>query len=79
MEQAVCEYPHNLPENSLLSMEGNLPFAWVTKDLTKSGVLGDATVATKEKGDRILASLVNSWVQVIEDLYNFQQPQRFRD
>jgi creatinine amidohydrolase len=60
-------------------MEANLPFAWVTKDLTKSGVLGDATVATKEKGDRILASLVNSWVQVIEDLYKFQQPQRFRD
>ncbi len=79
MEKAVCEYPYGLPENSLLSMEGKLPFAWVTKDLTKTGVLGDATVATKEKGDRILASLVNSWVKVIEDLYQFRQPQRFRE
>lgn len=79
MEKAVCEYPQGLPENSLLSMEGNLAFAWVIKDLTQSGVLGDATVATKEKGDRILASLVNSWVQVIEDLYKFKPPQRFRD
>lgn len=79
MEKAVCEYPHGLPENSLLSMEGKLPFAWVTQDLTKTGVLGDATVATKEKGDRILASLVNSWVKVIEDLYQFKQPQKFKE
>jgi creatinine amidohydrolase/Fe(II)-dependent formamide hydrolase-like protein len=31
-------------------MEGALPFAWVTRDLTQSGVLGDATIATPEKG-----------------------------
>lgn len=79
MNQAVCEYPQGLPENSLLSMEGNLPFAWVTRDLTQSGVLGDATVATREKGDRILESLVNSWVRVIEDLYKFRQPQQFKE
>jgi creatinine amidohydrolase/Fe(II)-dependent formamide hydrolase-like protein len=30
---------------------GKLPFAWVTRDLSQSGVLGDATTATKEKGD----------------------------
>lgn len=79
MERAVCEYPHPLPENSVLSLEGNLPFAWVTQDLTQSGVLGDATGATQAKGDQILASLVNSWVRVIEDLYTFKQPQRFKD
>jgi creatinine amidohydrolase len=78
MEKAVREYPHGLPEDSVLSMEGQLPFAWVTRDLTESGVLGDATVATKEKGDRILASLVQSWVQVIQDLYQFRQPQRYK-
>jgi creatinine amidohydrolase len=66
MERAVAEYPHGLPEDSLLSMEGKLPFAWVTRDLTKSGVLGDATVATKEKGDRLLESVSDGWVQVIK-------------
>ncbi|MGB3404108.1 MAG: creatininase family protein [Microcoleaceae cyanobacterium] len=79
MEKAVREYPHGLPENSVLSMEGQLPFAWVTRDLTESGVLGDATVATKEKGDRILASLVEGWVEAIQDIYQFRQPQRFRN
>jgi creatinine amidohydrolase len=74
MDKAVKEYPQGLPKDSLLDMEGKLPFAWLTKELTKSGVMGDATVATKEKGDRILESLAQGWVQVIQDVYQFQQP-----
>lgn len=74
MERAVTEYPAELPQESLLSMEGALPFAWTTRDLSRSGVLGDATVATQEKGDRILASLVEGWVQVIRDIHAFRQP-----
>jgi creatinine amidohydrolase len=74
MDQAVCEFPGNLPKNSCLSMEGALPFAWVTRELTQSGVLGDATMATKEKGDRLLAALVEGWVQVLRDVYRFRQP-----
>jgi creatinine amidohydrolase len=74
MNKAVCEFPQNLPEDSLLSMEGQLPFAWVTQELTQSGVLGDAENATKEKGNRLLAALVEGWVQVIRDVYRFRQP-----
>lgn len=79
MSAAVKEYPQNLPENSLLSMEGDLPFAWMMRDLSRSGVLGDPTVATKEKGDQILASLAASWAQVIQDIYIFQQPKTWRN
>ena len=75
MERAVCEYLHGLPEDSLLSMEGKLPFAWVTRDLSTSGVLGDATVATKAKGDLLLESVSDGWMKVIEDVYKFRQPQ----
>ena len=78
MENAVVEYPDGLPEDSLLSMEGKLPFAWVTRDLSQSGVLGDATVATKEKGDRLLESVSEGWVQAIKDIYKFRQPQSFK-
>jgi creatinine amidohydrolase len=74
MANAVREYPQGLPTNSLLTMNGNLPFAWATKDLSQSGVLGDPTVATKEKGDRIWESLADGWVKVIKDIYTFQQP-----
>lgn len=78
MEAAVKEYPQGLPENSMLSMEGQLPFAWATLDLSRSGVLGDPTVATKEKGDQILASLAQSWAQVIRDIHKFQQPMAWK-
>lgn len=72
MDLAVKEYPQNLPQDSLLSMEGKLPFAWLTKEVSTTGVMGDATVATSEKGDRILASLADGWVAVIKDVYEFQ-------
>lgn len=78
MDRAETEYPHGLPVDSLLSMEGNLPFAWMTRDLSRSGTIGDPTVATQEKGDRILASASDGWVQVIQDIYAFRQPQAWR-
>ncbi|MDM9384391.1 creatininase family protein [Chlorogloeopsis sp. ULAP01] len=75
MEKAVAEYPPQQPEDSLLSIEGKLSFAWATRDLSKSGVVGDPTTATTEKGDRILESVSDGWVRVIKDIYAFKQPQ----
>lgn len=74
MAAAIAEYPQPL-NNSLLSPEGKLPFAWVTRDLSQSGTLGDPTPATQEKGDRLLASLAESWVDVIKEIHSFRQPQ----
>lgn len=74
MAAAIAEYPQ-IPHDSLLSPEGKLPFAWVTRDLSQSGVLGDPTPATPAKGDRLLASLAESWVEVIKEIYTFRQPQ----
>jgi creatinine amidohydrolase len=78
MARAVAEYPTGLPENSLLDLERKLPIPWNTRDLSRSGVIGDPTVATREKGDRILASLADSWAQVIKDVYAFVPPQAWR-
>jgi creatinine amidohydrolase len=74
MDRAVSEYPQGLPQDSSLSMEGMLPFAWSTQDLSKSGVIGDATVATTEKGDRLLETLSSGWIRTIKDIYKFKQP-----
>ena len=73
MERAAAEYPPE-PEG-LLSLERKLPIPWVTRDLSKSGVIGDPCPATKEKGDRILDSLAAGWVQVIQEVYEFRPPQ----
>ncbi|MEA5420592.1 creatininase family protein [Spirulina sp. CCNP1310] len=75
MNQAVREYPPDLPPDSLLSLEGQLPFAWVTQDISKSGVIGDPTVATPAKGDQILTDLVAGWVKVLTEIHAFQPPQ----
>jgi len=74
MEKAIAEYPQDLPTNSCLTMEGQLPFAWATRDLSRSGTLGDPTTATRDKGDRILESLGRGWMQVIHDVHQFRQP-----
>ena len=74
MDRAVAEYPHDLPQESSLSMEGHLPFAWVTKDLTVSGTLGDPLQANRDRGETIWQSLADGWVKTIGDLYRFQQP-----
>jgi creatinine amidohydrolase len=74
MDKAVKEYPPQLPPHSLLSMEGKLPYAWLTQELSSSGVMGDATAASKEKGDKLLQSVAEGWTRVIEDVYKFQQP-----
>ncbi|MEL6260556.1 MAG: creatininase family protein [Cyanobacteria bacterium J06623_5] len=72
MTQAMCEKPENFPPDSLLSLEGKLPTAWVMGDLSRSGVVGDATVATAEKGQAILDSVVDGWVRVFEELSQFK-------
>ena len=77
MERAVKEYPP--AQKSLLSLEGALPFSWTTRDISKSGVVGDATVATAAKGEKILADVAAGWVTVLEEIYRFEPPQRWGD
>lgn len=78
MSEAVTEYPHGVPESGLISMEGERPgtqgFAWLTHDLTVSGVIGDATLATPAMGEQLLDSLADGWVGLIRDLHAFRQP-----
>jgi len=74
-DRLVCEFPQGVPKTGdLLSMEGNLPFAWLTKEVSRSGVMGDATVATPEKGEKLLASLAEGCAQAIAAVHHFTPP-----
>jgi creatinine amidohydrolase len=55
LEQAVREYPARLDDPGELRPE-NAPaiYSWMTKDISRSGTMGDATAATAEKGERWL-------------------------
>jgi creatinine amidohydrolase len=70
----VCEYPPALPAGSMLSTEGALPYAWLTHDLSRSGVIGDSTAATPAMGERLLASLADGWATLIDELHRFHNP-----
>lgn len=51
MEKALCEYPARLEEPGLLRPEkAPATFAWLTSDVSSSGVMGNATAASAEKG-----------------------------
>ena len=53
---AVCDYYAKLGDTKDLRPErAGATFAWVTQDLSKSGILGDATAGTVEKGERWIA------------------------
>jgi creatinine amidohydrolase len=57
MDKAVCEYPAQLDAPGLLRPEkAPATFAWLTSDVSKSGVLGDPRGATPEKGHAWLAA-----------------------
>lgn len=57
MERAVCEYParHDDP-GQLRPEDAPAVFSWLTRDISASGVMGDATAATVEKGREWLAA-----------------------
>ncbi len=74
MTEAVREFPADFGAESLLSLEGRLPMAWTMDDLSKSGVVGDATVATVAKGEKIMASVSDGWVRVFEEVYRCSGP-----
>lgn len=72
IERAVCEYPGETPGG--LTPEGPLPYAWLAHDVSESGVVGDATAATRESGERMVELLVDAWVQAITTLVDFRMP-----
>ncbi len=55
MAEARCEWPAQIDHPGVLRPEASpARFTWITRDLSESGVMGDATAATRENGERWL-------------------------
>jgi len=69
MPKAVCEYPAQLSDPGELRPE-DAPaiISWSTEDISRSGVMGDATAATHEKGLRWLDAQSAALARRIEEL-----------
>jgi creatinine amidohydrolase len=56
------------------SLEGAVPSAWLTADLSSSGVVGDARGAGAPLGNTLFAGLVDGWQALFSDLLTSTWP-----
>lgn len=69
MSKAVCEFPAQLSDPGELRPEdAPAVISWSTEDISHSGVMGDATAATHEKGNRWLDAQSAALARRIEEL-----------
>lgn len=69
MEKAVREYPARLDDPGELRPESApATFAWASQDVSESGVMGDATAATAEKGEAWISQLAAGYAARILEL-----------
>jgi creatinine amidohydrolase len=54
-----------------LSAHRPAPFAWQAQDLHRSGAAGDATQASAERGERLLAHGARAFCELLTDIDNF--------
>jgi len=69
MDKAICHYPAQLDEPGELKPE-NAPaiYSWRSSDIAPGGVMGDATQATAEKGQRWFEFALDEVAASIRDL-----------
>ncbi len=72
-EEYTANYIARLDDGELLKPEGSAAnFAWLTKDISPSGVLGDPSAATAEKGERWSAEAAAHIAKILMAMYNFE-------
>jgi creatinine amidohydrolase len=72
--RAVCEYPARLDDpGEVRPVAAPAMVAWASRDISKSGVMGDATAATAEKGERWLEAGSADLAQAILEICRLGQ------
>jgi creatinine amidohydrolase len=72
-DEYTANYIACVNENELLKPEGSAAnFAWLTKDIAPSGVLGDPSAATAEHGERWSNEAAARVAEILVAMYNFE-------
>lgn len=71
-EQAPASLPTHLQAAAVPPFMGPLTVAWLTRDITSTGVIGDATQATAEKGARFLEAAAQQTADLLEKITAFK-------
>ena len=71
MAKAACEYPARIEDPGCLrpvSAPGLV--AWASKDLSRSGIMGDAAAASREKGEKWLERGARGYAEAIARVFH---------
>jgi creatinine amidohydrolase len=72
-EEYSDNYIARVDKPELLKPEGSAAnFAWLTKDIAPSGVLGDPSPATAENGERWSSEAATRIAEILVAMYNFE-------
>ncbi|HTU03663.1 MAG TPA: creatininase family protein [Candidatus Sulfotelmatobacter sp.] len=67
--KAACEFPARIDDpGEVRPVAAPALFAWASRDVSKSGIMGDATAATAEKGERWLEQGATSIAAAIAEV-----------
>jgi len=55
-----------------LTLEGKIRFAWVMSDISETGVAGDATLASADKGAIILDRIADALAKALQEISTFE-------
>lgn len=76
MEKAVKFYIDFPAEDTDLFMFGNAETTWLSEDWSESGIFGDATLGTAEKGEALLAASIENLTKLITVISRFEVGQQ---
>jgi len=68
LDRAVAEMPPVTGDR--LAPKGPIAYTWNTPDLSKSGVIGDPTAATADRGEQLLDLLGRNWAEILAEIYD---------
>jgi creatinine amidohydrolase len=67
--KAVCEYPAMIGDpGEVRPVAAPALVAWASLDVSKSGIMGDATAATAEKGERWIEQGASAYAEAIAEI-----------
>jgi creatinine amidohydrolase len=66
--------PEEMAERKRVRFGGDVPFGWSSADLTETGVIGDPTLASAERGAELFAGMVASMAEALAEIRDFRFP-----
>jgi creatinine amidohydrolase len=80
--EAIADFRSNAIEMEKqyrwLSTQRPAPFAWQAQDLNASGAVGNATLASSEKGERLIDHGARAFIELLDDIDKFDVRQLAR-